>query len=143
MKKRFLEAMPELSVPKELEELLEDVWLEKVTQSQDRRLIRLYISSDHLIPKKQIYTLEGHIKQQLFPQRPLLVNIIEHYDLSAQYTPEVLWNLHRDSILLECLYQGKILQRILDESEVEFPRDHLVLVKLAQIRFVLRMVIFV
>ncbi|MBR1812696.1 MAG: PolC-type DNA polymerase III [Lachnospiraceae bacterium] len=131
MKKRFLEAIPELNLPEDLRADMEDVWLERVTQSPDQQFIRLYISSDHLLPKKQVYTLEGLIGQQLFPKRRVTIEIKEKYELSAQYTPPILWNLQKDSLLLECLYSGKIMQRILEEGQVDFPDEHIMRICLA------------
>ncbi len=102
---------------------LERVWVEKITQSRDFRVIHIYLVSEHLIPKKMIYILEGMIKQQLFPHRQVIVQIEERYRLSAQYTPENLWNAYRDSILLEFLYQGKLLRKVFEEGEIGFAED--------------------
>ena len=58
MRKKFLEAIPELEVTDDIRDILQHVWLTKVTQSKDQSIVHLYIESDMLIPKRTIYTLE-------------------------------------------------------------------------------------
>ena len=86
MHKLFFEAIPGLEMNEKMRAALEDVWVDKVTQSRDLRVLHIHLESEHLIHKKMIYTLEGMIKQQLFPQRQVIIQIVEHYRLSAQYT---------------------------------------------------------
>ena len=45
--------------------------------------------------------MEQEIKNQLFPNANLTVKIYERFELSAQYTPEKLMGVYRDSILAE------------------------------------------
>ena len=101
MEKPFLEVFPGLNIADELKELLKLVVVEKVTMTKDRSSIRVYIRSPRLIHKKNIYALEDGIAKQLFPGRPITIKILEKYRLSAQYTPEKLYDVYRDSILME------------------------------------------
>ena len=131
MHKRFFEAIPGLSVDDNMRAALENVWVEKITQSRDFKELHIYVVSEHLIHKKMIYTLEGMIKQQLFPHRQIIIQIEERYQLSAQYTPKNLWHAYKDSILLEFLYNGKLLRKVFEEGEIAFSEDGSVEVTLA------------
>ncbi|RGE02307.1 PolC-type DNA polymerase III [Clostridiaceae bacterium AF02-42] len=123
MEKPFLEVFPGLNIADELKELLKLVVVEKVTMTKDRSSIRVYIRSPRLIHKKNIYALEDGIAKQLFPGRPITVKILEKYRLSAQYTPEKLYDVYRDSILMELKRYGMIEYNILRRSDTKFVTD--------------------
>ena len=117
MEKPFLEVFPGLNIADELKELLKLVMVEKVTMTKDRSSIRVYIRSPRLIHKKNIYALEEGIAKQLFPGRPITIKILEKYRLSAQYTPEKLYDVYRDSILMELKHYGMIEYNILRRAD--------------------------
>ena len=58
MGKKFWEVIPRLQVSDEMRELLELVTVEKVTTDRERSFIRLYIESERLRQKRNIYILE-------------------------------------------------------------------------------------
>ena len=58
MAKGFLEVFPDLHMTTEMEELLKLVDVERVSSTRDRSSIRIYIVSQRLIHKKNIYDLE-------------------------------------------------------------------------------------
>ncbi len=120
MEKPFLEVFPGLNIADELKELLKLVMVEKVTMTKDRSSIRVYIRSPRLIHKKNIYALEEGIAKQLFPGRPITIKILEKYRLSAQYTPEKLYDVYRDSILMELKHYGMIEYNILRRADTKF-----------------------
>ena len=120
MEKPFLEVFPGLHIADELKELLKLVVVEKVTMTKDRSSIRVYIRSPRLIHKKNIYALEDGIAKQLFPGRAITIKILEKYRLSAQYTPEKLYDVYRDSILMELKNYGMIEYNILRRAENSF-----------------------
>lgn len=101
MAKRFLEVFPGLHITDELRELLNLVEVEKVTLGRDRGSIRIYLLSQRLIHKQNIYALEKGIKDQLFPSKRLTIKIIERFRLSGQYTPQKLLKAYRESLLTE------------------------------------------
>ena len=123
MEKPFLEVFPGLHIADELKELLKLVVVEKVTMTKDRSSIRVYIRSPRLIHKKNIYALEEGIAKQLFPGRPITIKILEKYRLSAQYTPEKLYDVYRDSILMELKNYGMIEYNILRRADTKFVTD--------------------
>ena len=123
MEKPFLEVFPGLHIADELKELLKLVVVEKVAMTKDRSSIRVYIRSPRLIHKKNIYALEDGIAKQLFPGRPITIKILEKYRLSAQYTPEKLYDVYRDSILMELKNYGMIEYNILRRADTKFVTD--------------------
>ena len=128
MEKPFLEVFPGLHIGEELKELLKLVMVEKIAMPKDRSSLRIYIVSPRLIHKKNIYDMEDGIAKQLFPGRPLAVKIQEKYRLSAQYTPKKLYDVYKDSIMLEFKQFGMIEHQILRKGKVEFPEEDSMLI---------------
>lgn len=124
MAKGFLEVFPDLHITNEMEELLKLVEVERVSSTRDRSSLRIYIVSQRLIHKKNIYDLEKGIRDQLFPGKKLTIKIVEKYRLSGQYTPEKLLQVYRDSLLLELKNYSIIEYNILRKAECTFPQEH-------------------
>ncbi len=121
MGKRFSEVVPGLKLPEELKGFLDVIMVDRVTANQDRSKIRFFISSERLIPKRNIYMLEANIKKQVFSGYRTEIRIQERYHLSAQYTPEKLMEAYRDSILLELKTYSLIEYNMFRRAEWSFP----------------------
>ena len=120
MEKPFLEVFPGLAIGNEIKELLKLVMVERITMPKDRSSLRIYIASPRLIEKQDINKLENRIAADLFPGRIMRVKIHEKFRLSAQYTPEKLYDLYKDSILEEFRQFGMVEYNILRRSAPEF-----------------------
>ena len=125
MAKPFPEVFPDLHMEENLQELLGLVEVERVASNRDRSSVRIYIKSPRLIQKKDIYSLEKAIRDQLFPGRKLAVKIVERYRLSSQYTPEKLLDVYRDSVLLELKNYSIIEYSMFRRAECAFPEPDL------------------
>ena len=101
MEKDFFDVFPHLKVKKELEELLDMVFVTKVSMNPGRTHLRVYIESSRWIHKKNIFALEDEIEQQCFPGIPMTVTVVEKFHLSEQYTPENFLESYRSSMELE------------------------------------------
>ena len=125
MAKGFLEVFPDLHMTTEMEELLKLVDVERVSSTRDRSSIRIYIVSQRLIHKKNIYDLEKGIREQLFPGKKLTIRIVEKYRLSGQYTPQKLFQVYKDSLLMELKHYSIIEYNILRRAECTFPQENI------------------
>lgn len=123
MEKPFLEVFPGLNIADELKELLKLVVVEKVTMTKDRSSIRVYIRSPRLIHKKEYLCLRGRDREAAVPGETITIKILEKYRLSAQYTPEKLYDVYRDSILMELKNYGMIEYNILRRADTKFVTD--------------------
>ena len=88
MGKRFFEVFPTLKVDQDLRGLFEETEVTKVTTTPDRRFIRVHLFSHHMIQKRRILELERKIKEQLFGQNMIQIQVRDTYQLSGQYTLE-------------------------------------------------------
>ena len=66
MEKDFFDVFPHLKVKKELEELLDMVFVTKVSMNPGRTHLRVYIESSRWIHKKNIFALRMRLNGSAF-----------------------------------------------------------------------------
>ena len=123
MNKKFFDVFPTLKMNQEIRALLEDVEVTKVATNSDRDYLHVHLFSTHLIQKRDIYTVETAIKEQLFAMNRIQIQIIESYQLSGQYTPENLLREYRESILLELKKRSVVEHNMFANAKVHFEED--------------------
>ena len=121
MAKQFFEVFPTLKLDKKVQELFEQVTVEKVSATKSRDFIRVTIGCDYLIPKETIYRVESEIKKQFFSSHQVAVKLYERFHLSEQYTQEKLMNAYKDSILLELKNYSPIEYNLFKGADLAFP----------------------
>ena len=121
MSKAFFEVFPALKLDNQTQGQMEQVEVEKITATARKDFLRIYIASNHLIQKEILYKVEKEIKGQLFAKAPMTIKIYEKFNLSAQYTPEKLWDVYKESVLEEIREYDHILHNALKSAEVTFP----------------------
>ena len=124
MEKRFFEAFPNLKLDGVQKDLFEQVMVERITATRRRDLLRIYIRSERLIEKEQIYSVEKEIKKQFFPREYLIIKIYEKFVLSEQYAPEKLMGLYRESILTEIRECDHMLYTMFRQADLRFPDEN-------------------
>ena len=128
MAKAFREAFPTLKLDEELEGLLDTTEVTKISANHEHTHIRIYLRAKRLIFKKNIWKIEQAVTTQIFQNRPVVVKVIESYELSEQYTPQSLMNVYKDSILDELNAYSVLEYNLLRTADMEFPEpDRLVL----------------
>lgn len=124
MSKLFFDVFPELKVNQDMEKLLADVEVTKVSTNRQRDRLRVYLLSTRLIWKSNIFHLENNIKKQLFPHHDVSIKIIEKYQLSGQYNPQKLMDVYKDSILEEFREYSLLEYNVLRMAKMEFPEEN-------------------
>ncbi len=124
MEKSFFEAFPNLKLEGVQRDLFEQVMVERITTTRRRDLLRIYIRSERLIEKEQVYSVEREIKKQFFPREYMTIKIYEKFVLSEQYTPEKLMELYRESLLVEIRECDHMLYAMFRQADVQFPEEH-------------------
>ena len=124
MEKRFFEAFPNLKLTGTHKDLFEQVVVEKVTATKRKDLLRIYIRSERLIEKEDVYAVENEIKKQFFPKDNIVIKIYEKFMLSEQYNPEKLMQVYKDSILMELKECEHMLYTMFRTAQMEFPDNN-------------------
>jgi DNA polymerase-3 subunit alpha (Gram-positive type) len=123
----FFEVFDGLSnTPKDLENLFLEVNVEKVSVSKSRAEIKIYIQSNRLIHRQSIKKMENQLYRQLFAGTPSSVILCDNYILSAQYTPEKLFHIYKDSLLEEFRERGIIEYKIFDLADIRFEENRII-----------------
>ena len=125
MSKPFFEVFPTLKLDTGLHDLFERVTVEKVTSTKRKDFLRVYIASEHLIAKEDVYRVEREIGRQFFPNMPVTVKFYEHFTLSSQYDPQKLMDAYGESILLELREASPVEYNLFKRADIAFSQDTL------------------
>lgn len=117
----FFEVFDQLSgLPKEIESQFREVTVEKVSVSKARAEIKIYIQSTRLMQRPIVKKMEYQLKRQLFLHTPNQVLLWENYLLSAQYTPEKLFDIYKESILEEFREKSILEYNVFELAQISF-----------------------
>lgn len=117
MDKLFHDVFPTLQLPEYYHELFAQVRIEHVKYTRAHTGINIYLYSEKLLEKKDVYFMEAQIGRQLFPQQEIEIHIYERFGLSQQYTLSNLLELYRESILLEFKTYSEIEYNLIRKAE--------------------------
>ena len=128
MEKNFAQVFPTLKLNKELSSLFSEVLVERVSTNRQKDFLRIYLKSDHLLPKESVYAVEKEIKKQLFPKVNMTVKIQERFELSAQFNVKTLLDAYRESIALEISHYSHVMHTALRKADFDATEDALNLI---------------
>ena len=130
MGKPFFEVFPTLKLKPDVQDIMEQTSVEKISATKSRDYLRVYLFSTRLIVKDHIWEAENQIKRQLFPNVNMAVKIYERFSLSAQYDPEKLLDIYRESILAELREYSHVEYNAFKTADITFPSKDKVLLTL-------------
>ena len=126
MEKNFFEAFPNLKLTGARKDLFEQVVVERITATRRKDILRIYIRSERLIEKEDVYGVEQEIKKQFFSKDNIIIKIYEKFILSGQYNPEKLMDTYKDSVLLELKDTEHMLYTMFRQADMEYPDEQTV-----------------
>ena len=100
--------------------------MEKITATRRKDILRIYIRSERLIEKEDVYGVEQEIKKQFFPKDNIIIKIYEKFILSGQYNPEKLMDTYKDSVLMELKDTEHMLYTMFRQADMEYPDEQTV-----------------
>ena len=124
MAKSFFEVFPQLKLDTDLHGMLDDATVSKVSTTRQRNSLRIYLGCGRLLPKEKIYFLESELKRQLFPHHTMNIKIIEHFQLSEQYTLKNLLDVYWSSILTEFHRYSLLEYNLLRQAKVDVVEEN-------------------
>ncbi|MDO4938656.1 MAG: PolC-type DNA polymerase III [Lachnospiraceae bacterium] len=126
--KKLSEVLPSFSgYEGELKNLFEIAEVEHVSAPPDMSYLNIHVCIPRLIDKELISRMEQIIKNQVFPEKEIRINIIERFILSEHYNPETLFNSYKQSIYSELKERNFLEYRLLTHSDIAFFEDGLTL----------------
>ena len=118
--KSFIEVFTELQDNEKIVSAFQDVIVKRVVLKKKRRLILVYIGSQRIIHKSDIYMAEQAISELLDGAR---IKIIERFYLSTQYNSENLYQMYRDSLMMEIYQHSPLEYSVLKKADIQFQED--------------------
>ncbi len=122
--KKFFEVFPTLELKGKLHDIMEQAFVERVSATKRRDRMSVYLYSTRLILKEDIRKVEREIKSQLFPNAVMAITILEHFELSSQYTPENLMEVYGESILMELKEYSHIEYNAFRTAQITYPAEN-------------------
>ncbi len=132
MAQKFFDVFGGLKLSQELQELLADVFVTKITKTSANDIYRFHIQSGRLILKESILKIESAIEKQIFAGTDTKVRLVEKYNLSRQYDVIKLWDIYYDSLLLEYKDRDVIVFSMLKNAQYEFANETHLTIRLAE-----------
>ncbi|MCR5502420.1 MAG: PolC-type DNA polymerase III [Lachnospiraceae bacterium] len=124
MQKTFFEVFRTLDLDNRIMRQFDEVTVERVAATRSRSLLKVYLTSDHIIPKESVFKVEKTLGKLLFSkQNPGKVKIYETFHLSDAYTPKTLFEEYRSSILLELAMAGMACRVLFEQADISFLSD--------------------
>lgn len=122
--KKFFEVFQTLQLDSKIQDLFEQVEINRISATKNKDFLRIFIESDRLISKEYVVKTEDAIKKQLFPSFHMTIKIYEKYHLSSQYNPEKFMHIYRDSILFELKELSPLEYNIFKNAEITYPAEN-------------------
>lgn len=119
-RKSFLEVFQNLTLSEELKSIFELVEITRITANSEHTKMRIYIESSRLIEKSAIFKVREELRKALRTGKKISIEIIEKYILSQQYTPENLFDIYKESIILELNESSPIIATMLKKAPTRF-----------------------
>ncbi|MDE7239792.1 MAG: PHP domain-containing protein, partial [Lachnospiraceae bacterium] len=124
MAKSFFEVFPSLKLNQTVSARFEPVLVERVSTTRNKDMLRVYLFSERLLQKEDIFYAEQEIKKQLFSRANMTVRLLERYVLSAQYDLKKLMEAYYDSLLLELRAYDHVLFSMMKKAHFSYPDEH-------------------
>ena len=115
-KNLFFNVYPNLKLNSKLNELFEEVVIEKAEFFMSKKELHLHILSKRIIHKQYIFAMEEAIRE-LNPYEKHTVIIRERFELSAQYTVATVTREYKSSLLFEVQHNSLQNFRHIKKSE--------------------------
>ncbi|MBR1635042.1 MAG: PolC-type DNA polymerase III [Lachnospiraceae bacterium] len=130
MTRDFLDVFSGFGDKGENASFFKDVKINRMSTNKKHDVIRLYLDFPTLIPKRRIRALESQIRKDYFGKEEVRVVIIEHFSLSGQFSPEVLYDSYKDSIFEEIEQYSAVLFSLFSHATLDFDEAEHLLVSL-------------
>ena len=120
----LFEVFDEIRIKPDLENVFRDVDVLKVTTSRSSGKTTVHLKSRRLIEHQDLTEMEQVLYGQFFGRVGQTVILSVEYQLSGQYNPESLWEMHKESIIEEIGKESRMASFLLRNAEVSFDMEN-------------------
>ncbi len=123
--KHFKDVFPKLVLENDLCELTDIIDVERISLSNDKTSVTIFIYSHQWLHRKNLLRLESAIKNQLFKDYSISVKIKERFILSSQYTPKRFFDSYKSSMNFELNENSPVLSHLFKCADFNFADDQI------------------
>ena len=123
MDRSFRETFQSLELSDELRNVTEDVYITKISAPKSGTKLTIYLSSNHIIERKQLNELAEQIKKQIIKNSAVIVKFVERYNLSSKYNAKSILQEYKDSLIDEFRESNEILYQIIRSGNISATED--------------------
>ena len=115
---KLYEVFDSVNPPQELRRVFDEVEVLKLSASRHSGGVTVHIESERLLDYRTVRQLEKVLNDQFFKGMDKHATVAEHYKLSAQYTPESIWDHYNESVREELGAESRLNANFLNRAEV-------------------------
>ena len=123
MDKSFRDVFESLELTDELKNVTEDVFVTKMAAPKSGEILRIFISSSHIISKIQLDEIAKQISKQIIKNDNMKVIFVERYNLSLKYDVKSLLNEYKDSLIYEFKESNEVLYQLIKNADITATED--------------------
>ena len=127
MSRQFFDVFPTLHIKGGLFDLFSSAEVERIAFDKNRTFLKVWLSSDHLIHRKDICRMESEITKNICAGTRVRAKLIEHYRLSSLYSADVLLKEYKDSLITELWQDSPILASLFRDARIEEQQDTVII----------------
>ena len=116
----FFDAFDQLTVKSDIQDIFQTVEVKRILMSKSTCSVRIFVESDHILAYEARRKAEYELRKQLLGEAVRNIRIIEHYQLSKQYTPEKIMPMYFESMLAEFKEESILDYNIVKEADFSF-----------------------
>ncbi len=128
MEMKFSDTFVGLQLNRELEQLMWDVKVTKLSSNSAKEYLNVYISCEKIIPKHFLLDLERIIAKKVFPKDLNKVSIIEKFHLPEDYPVKKIYDEYKDSMELELRMKNPLLLGMFHSGHFTFSGQDIVFI---------------
>lgn len=125
MAQDFFQAFDKLQVSESLKKMYKDTKVTKIKLSGKMDVLDISVCSTHLLSHKDKKNMEYQIKKQLFDSIEVVMEF--EFNLSAQYTPRLLWEEYEESVIEELKGVNPVYAKMYRDADKEWEEDVLLI----------------
>ncbi len=115
---KLYEVFDSINPPQELRRVFDEVEVLKLSASRHSGGVTVHIESERLLTYQTVRHMEKVLNEQFFKGIDKSAVLAEHYKLSAQYTPESVWEHYNESVREELGAVSRLNASFLNRAEV-------------------------
>ena len=115
---KLYEVFDSVNPPQELRRVFDEAEVLKLSASRHSGEVTVHIESERLLEYRTLRQLEKVLNEQFFKGIDKHALVAEHYKLSAQYTPESIWEHYNGSVREELGEMSRLNASFLNRADI-------------------------